>query len=168
MAKVRNIAVVTGLFLMLIGCIERREYPIEPVIAYKSFAVIQNSAGYDSIGYLTFEFTDGDGDIGLSQSDTFAPYNPGSEYYYNFFITLYQKNGAVFQPLSEPYNSRIPNINPDGIDQDLKGEIQIEIDMTIWPLVLTSDTIKMTAYIVDRALHKSNTIETPVFAVDLP
>lgn len=156
------------MLMLTSSCIERREYPIEPVISYLDFAVLQNESGHDSLGYLTIEFTDGDGDLGLSQGDTFAPYNPGSDYYYNFFITFHQQNGGVFQPLSEPYNSRIQNINPDNIDRDLKGEIQIEIDLSILSLVLSSDTVKMEAYIVDRALHKSNTIETPVFTLDLP
>ncbi len=149
------------------GCIEQREYPDEPVISYSSFATVDGLSGKDSLAYFSIEFTDGDGDIGLEQGDTLAPFNPGSEYYYNYFITFYQKINGEFQAITTPYNSRIPDVNPDHLEKDLKGEITIEIDLNILSLVLTSDTIKMKAYIVDRALHHSNVIETPEFVLDL-
>jgi len=154
--------------LWLPGCIEQREYPDEPIISYSRFVTEKALSGNDSLAYFSIEFTDGDGDIGLAQSDTLSPFNPGSEYYYNFFITFYQKIGGEFQAITTPYNSRIPDVNPDHIENDLKGEITIEIDLNILSLVLTSDTIKMEAYIVDRALNKSNIIETPEFVLDLP
>ena len=123
--------------------------------------------GYDSLGLLTIEFTDGDGDIGLSQADTLPPYNVGSEYYYNFFITFFQKSGNSFDEISTPFNSRIPDINPNRIKKGLIGDITIEIDLNILSLVLSSDTIKMKAYLLDRALNMSNTIETPPFVLHL-
>lgn len=161
------------LFAAIIGvalysCIEQREYPIEPAITFKSFGTENNVAGHDSIGYLTIEFTDGDGDVGLAQTDTLPPFHPGSTYYYNFFITFYQKVGEDFQEITTPYNSRIPDVNPEHIDKDLTGDITIEIDLNILSLILSSDKIKMKAYMVDRALNESNTIETPVITLDLP
>lgn len=167
-SKIQFFLLAVVALVIVSGCIEQREYPIEPIIEFKSFSTEKNVAGNDVTGFFTISFTDGDGDIGLTQSDTFPPYNPGSEYYYNFFITFYQMSGGVFQPITEPYNSRIPDINPTGIDKDLKGDIQIEIDLSILSLVLTSDTIRMDAYIVDRALHKSNIVETGAFVLDLP
>jgi len=155
------------LSLAFYGCIEQREYPIEPVIAYSRFVTVDGLLGKDSLAYFTIEFTDGDGDIGLEQSDTLPPFNPGSEYYYNYFITFYQKVNGEFLAISTPYNSRIPDVNPDHLEKDLKGEISIEIDLNILSLVLTSDTIMMKGYIVDRALHHSNMIETPEFVLDL-
>ncbi|HPF00599.1 MAG TPA: hypothetical protein PKY63_08040 [Bacteroidales bacterium] len=150
------------------GCIEQREYPIEPAITFKSFATMKSVAGHDSIGYLTIEFTDGDGDVGLAQSDTLPPYNPGSNFYYNFFITFFQKTGNDFQEITTPYNSRIPDVNPEHIDKDLVGDISIEIDLNILSLILVSDTIKMKAYMLDRALNESNMIETPAITLDFP
>lgn len=162
-----QIIVVLLFGLMLSSCIEKQQYPNEPIIEYKDFLIYTNAQGFDNTGYFIISFTDGDGDIGLDQGDTIAPYNPGSEYYYNFFITIYQKNNGIFEELSEPYNARIPNVNPEGIDKDLKGDIQIEIDLSLFAIVLTNDTIKMDAYIVDRALNKSNIITTPEFVLNL-
>lgn len=167
-SKIQFFLLAVVAMVIVSGCIEQREYPIEPIIEFKSFSTEKNVNGQDVTGYFTISFTDGDGDIGLAQSDTFPPYNTGSDYYYNFFITFYQMSGGIFYPIATPYNSRIPDVNPTDIDKDLKGDIQIEIDLNILSLVLTSDTIRMDAYIYDRALHKSNIIETPAFVLDLP
>ncbi|MBN2729837.1 MAG: hypothetical protein JXR53_11500 [Bacteroidales bacterium] len=164
--KIQIIALVF-LGLMQGSCIEKQTYPDEPIIEYKNFLITTNAQGFDQTGYFIISFTDGDGDIGLDQGDTNPPYNPGSEYYYNFFITIYEKNNGIFQELSAPYNARIPNVNPEGIDKDLKGDIQIEMDLSLFAIVLTNDTIKMDAYIVDRALNASNTITTPEFVLNL-
>jgi len=167
-SKLQIFLLTTIIGVALYSCIEQREYPIEPAITFKSFATMKSVAGHDSIGLLTIEFTDGDGDVGLAQSDTLPPYNPGSVYYYNFFITFSQKIGNDFQEISTPYNSRIPDVNPEHIDKDLIGDITIEIDLNILSLVLTSETIRMKAYMVDRALNESNTIESPAFELNLP
>lgn len=152
---------------VLYSCIEKQQYPNEPIIEYKDFIITQGTTGFDETAYFIIGFTDGDGDIGLDQGDTIAPYNPGSDYYYNFFITIYQKDNGVFTALAVPYNSRIPDVNPDNIDKDLKGDIQIEIDLSFFSLALTNDTIKMDAWIFDRALNKSNVITTPEIILNL-
>lgn len=167
-SKVQYFLLVIFAATALFSCIEQREYPIEPAISFKEFATQKSVAGHDSLGFLTIEFTDGDGDVGLDQTDTLPPYNPGSDYYYNFFITFYQSINGEFQEITTPYNSRIPDVNPNHIDKDLIGDITIEIDLNILSLVLSSDTIKMKAYMVDRALNQSNIIETPAFELDLP
>lgn len=128
---------------------------------------MQDASGKDSLGFLTIEFTDRDGDIGLSQADTFPPYNIGSEFYYNFFITFFEKKDGNFVKIEQPYNSRIPDVNPEKIDKDLAGDITIEIDLKILSLVITQKTIKMSAFMYDRALNKSNEIETPEININL-
>ena len=87
-----QIIVVLLFGLMLSSCIEKQQYPDEPIIEYKDFLITTNAQGFDQTGYFIIGFTDGDGDIGLDQGDTLAPYNPGSDYYYNFFITIYEKS----------------------------------------------------------------------------
>jgi hypothetical protein len=65
--------------------------------------------------------------------------------------------------LAQPNNSRIPNITPEGQNKTLEGEIDIALYINN-PLS-SFDTIKFQAYIFDRALHQSNTIETPEIVV---
>lgn len=151
----------------LSSCIEQKQYSDIPHIEFKNFSLTQNSSGIDQTGYLILEFTDGDGNIGLEQGDTLPPYNLDGGHYYNFFVELYQKVNGNFEKIEIPYNSRIPNINPEGIDRDLKGEIEIEIDVSLFSLAVSSDTIKMDAWILDRDFNRSNTISTPEIVLNL-
>jgi len=150
------------LFLaMLYSCTKEEKFPAEPAIEYLSFTKIQNSTAIDDKGFLKISFTDGDGDMGLSESDTMSPYDKSSIFYYNFFITYYEKQHGQFVKVtpSVTFNSRIPVLTPSGNNNSLKGEISIELFINN-PLS-DYDTIKFDASIADRALHISNTITTP-------
>lgn len=153
--------------LLISGCIKRPEYPDVPEISFLRFETLKDSFGKDKSGLLTIEFTDGDGNIGLSQEDTLAPFNVSGEHYYNFYSVFYQKKNNTFEPIPTPYNARIPRISASDEDKDIKGEIQIEIDLTFLPLVLQSDTIRFDIQIEDRDFNKSNTVTTPIFVLSL-
>ena len=56
------------------------------------------------------------------------------------------------------------NINPVVVIVTNKGEIEIEVFIN--NAFSDYDTIRFDAYIVDRALHKSNTIQTPEIIVN--
>ena len=112
--------------LAAISCKRLEEYPVEPAITFLEFEKIFNET--DSIydrGVLKFEFTDGDGDIGLEDRDTFPPFNPGSKYYYNLIIDYYEVRKGVETPVfltfynseTEEYDTvylsaRIPLLTP--------------------------------------------------------
>lgn len=156
------------LFLLVLGfssCLRRNDFPDEPQIEYIDFVKYQNTQGKDSIGVLKFRFTDGDGDIGLDEPDTFPPFNEGSQYYYNFYVTYFEKQNGNFVEVTLPLpnNSRIPNITPEGQNKTLEGEI--ELSLYINNPLSNFNTIKFEAFIYDRALHQSNIIETPEIVV---
>jgi len=160
----RNLLYFTVFALLIIlvsSCIKREEYPETPYIEFLDFAKIRNTAGIDSAGVLKLSFTDGDGDIGLAPGDTFAPFNKESEFYNNFFIRYFEKQKGVVTEvvLPTPNNSRIPLLTPKGQNKALKGEI--EIGLFINNPYSLYDTILFEAYILDRALNKSNVITTP-------
>lgn len=154
-----------GLFLIILliiaGCKKFETYPPEPIIKFISLTKIPNSSGIDDKGILKIGFTDGDGDIGLGQGDTLSPYNPGSEYYYNFYIFFYEKQNGQYVKFqaSTPVHSRIPPIESEVSDRGIKGEIEIELEINNF--FSPYDTIQFEAYIYDRALNKSNVIRTP-------
>ena len=58
------------LSLLFFACREKPEFSDIPYIKYAGFDAITNREGKDSIGILKLYFTDGDGDVGLSASDT--------------------------------------------------------------------------------------------------
>lgn len=159
----KSILIALVIVSIFYTCKKPSDYPIVPVISFKEFVKYQDVYGKDSIGVLSFEFTDGDGDIGLKESDTISPYNPGSMYYYNFFVDYYEKQNGELILVPTYNNSRIPYITPEGKNKALKGEIDMELFINNY--LSPYDTIVFQAYIVDRALNKSNIITTPEIIV---
>ena len=159
--------------LAVISCKRIEDYPPEPAITYLDFEKIFNET--DSIydrGILKFEFTDGDGDLGLAKSDTFFPFNPGSKYYYNLIIDYFEVRNGVETPVwltffnSETQqfdtvylSARIPLLTPKGSNKALSGEINDTI--FIYNYYSDFDTLFLKFRIVDRALHESNIETTP-------
>lgn len=137
------------------SCKRNNNVPNEPQITYKDFLVLGDSAK------LIIKFTDGDGDLGLSDSDIDPPYD------YNTFITYYEKVNGTFVPreLTFPFNYRIPVLNTSNRKKELNGELQITIAPTYYDPFSKRDTIKYSIYIQDRALNKSNIIETKEIVV---
>jgi hypothetical protein len=162
------------LWVLLASCgKETQKFSDIPFIRYEGFEQLINLQGKDSIGIMRLYFTDGDGDLGLGPSDTLPPYNPGSLFYYNFIIDYFEKqNGDFVKVVIAPpipgadtitNNSRIPRLVPQGRNRSLEGTLLMEL-FTNNPLS-AFDTIKYRAYIIDRALNKSNVIETPELVI---
>lgn len=148
------------------SCKKREQYPIEPVISFESFTKIANNFKVDDKAILSIAFTDGDGDIGLEPWDTLPPFNYNSPYYYNIYIDYYEKRNGVFELIELPLtnNARIPFIEADLAERGIRGNIEVELYIN--NVLSPYDTIKFSAYIYDRALHKSNIMETPEIVVD--
>jgi hypothetical protein len=158
-----------SLCLALFSCRKTQNFDSVPFIEYRNFEQLKSVSGKDSIGIMHLYFRDGDGDFGLAPSDTFAPFNRGSEFYYNFFITYYEKQNGTWVKVSPATplpgadtvsnNSRIPLLTPDGRIKTLEGDIYMELftnnPFSIW------DTIKYEVSVSDRALQRSNQLSTP-------
>jgi len=153
--------------ILFFSCAKKEEFPIIPAIEYVSFVKIYNPQQeiFDR-GVLKISFKDGDGDIGLYDYDTVAPYD------YNFIISYFELQNGVpvevipswYNPATDSieyftFNARIPILTPLGANKSIKGEI--EDTLFIYNYSSPYDTIMFTAYIIDRALHESNEISTP-------
>jgi len=156
---------LTALLMLSVSCLKKDKFPDTPAIQFVSFTKIQNATGVDNKGILKISFTDGDGDIGLTQGDTLPPFNIGSQWYYNFFITYYERQHGILKKIDLPFtnNSRIPPLSNSGSTKPIKGEIAIELYINN-PLS-SFDTIAFEAGICDRALNVSNNILTPDIVV---
>jgi hypothetical protein len=153
-----------SIFLIFFGgCIENIKYPDKPEIEFKDFQIIRSKDNKDSLGILIFSFTDGDGDIGLDEKDTFPPFHPTSIYYYNFYLHFieYNDQGDSIRQLEPPYTARIPKTDRYG--ESIRGEIYVELDIYFLPIVLQYNNVRMKFYIYDRALNKSNIEYTPIY-----
>lgn len=91
--------------------------------------------------------------------------------YFNYHIDVWVKQSSSsftkfdFSPFCSDYNSRFPILNT----KSEKGPIEGSLSYTIKDLAalgLANETVKFTVYIMDRALHQSNTVETPEILID--
>ncbi len=156
---------VSFLFISVLissSCVKEKSYPTTPAIKFKSFTHF----GLDSANII-ITFTDGDGDIGLSQGDTTGDFNSKSKYYDNFYVRyLYKATDGTFKTFQTAfgdtldYKYRIPKLlTGQQQKKALSGEIKVKLYAP-----LTQDTsihnIQYDIYIYDKALHKSNVVNT--------
>lgn len=141
-------------FLPLHSCKKKSTLDPKPVITFKSLSTETDSS------VLVLGFTDGDGDIGLSQSDT------AGDFRYNCFIDIFRQNNGVWekQEFWIPYYYRIPMLKKTSKEKPLEGDIVLEL-LDFPPDLATPgpDTMKAVIYIKDRAQNKSNEVESDLF-----
>jgi len=146
------------MFIAMESC-NRPEYPIEPELTFKSHKLIVDADTLTAGCVLIFEFTDGDGDIGSNEDGVT-----------NLFVDYFEIQNGIPTQVTNPldstiinFNSRIPVITPKGANKSISGTISDTIHL----IGSTSlfDTIMFSIYLEDRAMHRSNTIESPLILV---
>ncbi len=70
---IRVLAVILGLSLLW-GCYDSPEFDESPEISYENISFVDSEEGADSL-ILSFNFTDGNGDIGLAEGEVFYPFH---------------------------------------------------------------------------------------------
>lgn len=158
----RGILAIYVLLILLSACEEVQEtYPDEPVVNYQSFSFYftEDELGNNTlIGRLAFEFTDGDGNLGL------PPLLEGSEssipdtVKYNFFLQLYDLQNFEFVKIPESEGGVLKYRIPQLDKQPTSGLMELDIS---YP-VIVHDTIFYTFFIYDRDFNRSNTDSTDV------
>lgn len=139
----------------LFGCKPDPVFPAEPALSFKEYQQPQSS---DTL-QVVFNFTDGDGDIGVSVTDTTK----------NMLLTVYHRDPATgaWGPLMYQVNStswdslqykyRIPHLTAG--QSGLEGEIYLTINRQL--LRLNEDTVQFNAVLIDNSRHKSPYVRTP-------
>jgi hypothetical protein len=150
--------------LLLSACRKQEKYPVIPAIEFVSLEANDDPISGTDV-CLTFKFQDGDGDIGLDETDTRPPFDTSSVYYYNCFISYFEKQNGTFVKVELPstLNMRIPRLSDEN-EESISGEIYLDLyaNNPFSPY----DTIRYELYIVDRALHHSNTITTTEYVTN--
>jgi hypothetical protein len=169
------------LFLCLGACQTPPEFSKTPAITLDRLAKfhlnkiydeegIPISQGRDSIN-ISLNFKDGDGDLGLDQSDLVPPYyvnGKKTDYYNNFFIDMYvlkhKKWSKIIFDHNLNFNSQFQRFQKGDKKSPLKGTMyyNFSIDNSV-PETFNfgyKDTLMFEVYILDRALNKSNTVTT--------
>jgi len=204
------------------SCHQLPEYPIVPSIEYNQ-VYFKKGELTDSL-FISIDFKDGDGDLGLHpdydigfpyhaiwyypnlvgglltysdrntpEFDTLPPYefpydcinylidNSDTFYitpnlnHFNIFVDFYVKKNSVFTlydwitanppQCGESYNGRFPILNTSGQNRPLEGTLIYAITGAGFEVIFKRDTLKLEIRIQDRALHKSNIIQTQEFVI---
>ena len=151
--------------LLMISCDEITPvYPDEPVVDYQGFGlfIIVDPLGNNTlVGQLSFDFTDGDGNLGLPPLIDTTNLSLPDTVKFNFFLQLYDLQGYEYVKIPEEDGGilkyRIPYLNK----QPLSGTLDLEIS---YPIIIY-DTIYYTFYIYDRDFNRSNTDTTDVIVL---
>jgi hypothetical protein len=151
------------LFILFFACKEREEFSEIPYLEFTKYEIKDS---VDALGNITklcelyLYLTDGDGDIGLFEEDTIAPFN------YNLFVNYFEmKNDSLKQiidTLNPPYHIRIPNLTPTGQNKSLKVDVKYDVDITY----RNSDTIKFELKLFDRALNESEWVSSSLIILN--
>ncbi|GAB4253843.1 MAG: hypothetical protein Kow0027_19560 [Saprospiraceae bacterium] len=141
---------------LLAACATPPDYPIEPHIEFVSLSKDTLIRGiFNDTTFITFSFTDGDGDIG--SPDTLD-------------LFVYDTRTGL---LANQYT--VPEVPELGANNGIKGEITVQVpsscclfdpDLLLDPCKdehpsLLYDPIVYEIFIFDKAGHKSNVIQTP-------
>lgn len=144
-----------------------------PVIAFESLEVFKDVNGKDSMITLAITYQDGDGDIGLTATDTAPPFNFGSPFFHNLPVTylVENSNGEYEELLSpgsdKPYGNqheRVPNLTPEGKYKAIEG--MLYVDLIANPENARPNKVKFEVNLIDRNLNVSNTVVTPMVELE--
>ena len=150
-----KIAFILVLISLLFACKKSEQFSDIPYLEFRKY---QLKDSVDALGNIAkicelhLYFTDGDGDIGLFDEDTIAPFD------YNLFVNYFEAQNDSLQQInvSPPFHIRIPNLTPSGQNKSLKVNLKYDMDLTY----RNSDTIKFELKLFDRALNESDWVGT--------
>jgi hypothetical protein len=178
-ALLKIIAFCGLISLTSVSCSSLPDLTESPKIKYKNLRFAKgNNTVFDTM-FLTLDFEDGNGDLGLAANETtgnFALLKPDgsiNENHYNIMIRPFikAKGAANFAekllcptpPCANNFNGRYPRLLFDGVEKPLQGEIVynfISSNFGYDNLGITDSVIRFEVFIRDRSLNKSNTITT--------
>lgn len=157
-----KITLFFSLLLFFAACVKKKNYPITPVIEFKSIS-------FDDVNRkanIIIGFKDGDGDLGLAENNpTLGVY---LKYYYKDVNGVYQTMDTSL--LSPTYDTLIDtyliklDITPLGKNKAVEGDfiIKRDYDALYYRHAFIPDPqfVKYEFYIQDRAKHVSNRVQT--------
>lgn len=162
----RNITpILFSALLLMISCNKITPvYPDEPVVDYQGFGLyiaIDGLGNRTLMGQLTFDFTDGDGNLGLPPLVDTTELNLPDTVKYNFFLQLYDLQGYEYVEIPDEDGGLLKYRIPYLDKQPLSGTMDLEIS---YPVIIY-DTIYYTFHIFDRDFNRSNTDTTDIIVL---
>ena len=175
----RYAALPALLALGVTSCLNPPDYPETPSIEFKGITKQRmtgpnGTADFDRV-VISVNYKDGDGDLGLRDTELQPPYNTNNPDGslnpdgYNYLCRLQVKdnnnqfNDVVFPPNEPGYDGRYPFLTPSSQGDraaPLRGTIDYEQDLFKNSILRTGTTLRFRIRIKDRALHVSNEVFT--------
>ncbi|MES2567106.1 MAG: hypothetical protein V4565_09590 [Bacteroidota bacterium] len=139
--------------IVVFSCVKKTSYPTVPEIEYKAFYPYAGDSAD-----IQIKFTDGDGDIGGSESDSTR----------NFWVTYYYKDSVTNNytayyiaqdndTLRTGYIIKAPSDGYKG--KPITGEVNVRLQQLRHSKKIKN--IKYVVYLYDASGNKSNVITTP-------
>ncbi len=149
----RYLFLAAGISFITYSCIKKKAYNTTPEIEYKAFFPYAGDSAD-----LQIKFTDGDGDIGVTTTDTLQTLF--ITYYYK--DTVSQKYVAYYSPLFNDtlrtgYLIRAPKDSYKG--KPISGELSVRLQQYRHSVKIKN--VKYVIYLMDNAGHRSQSITTP-------
>ena len=163
--------------LTLPACLQAPEYSDTPVISLNSITAtrLDTRLGTRDTVIITLDWRDGDGDLGLDDTDTEPPFNPetspgvSNPFYNNYFVQFQVRRGsAPFKDTiigsADSYNGRFFRLGKSERAEALRGTLNRGFAFFQGSFPPATD-VRFKIYILDRKLNQSNTITTESFFV---
>jgi len=175
-ARLTRTAVFLAIPVLMTACLKPEEFPDEPILTFKSieqkYELFPNGTAPERVINVTVGFTDGDGDIGLDDTDTQSPFGNGEAHYFNFQVDFMKRIAGVWTDVLSNYKNRMKRISPSGQDPTLNGEITLKVGPypgprpDFYPVIETGDTMMAVVWLEDRSLNRSNTVSSNSFILE--
>lgn len=152
-----------------------------PSLEYVGYNKVKAVNGKDSFVVINLTFEDGDGDLGLSESDSVSPFRYGDKYFYNLFVEFYSIENGVPTKLRSSfitpdtlykdtvnYSQRLKNLTPAGRLKAIKGKIELLTPFFILDLSSSKpDSVYYEMTLFDRSINQSQVVKTPFIELNL-
>ncbi len=166
MKLLSKISFALCLALMFVGCRKSGTFDDTPFLKYKSYEFTEDASNGRDSYLLTIFFTDGDGDVGKLEGQSF---DTCSESGYNFLIRYFEKVGEDFKEIQPrdsclPFHNILPNLTDIGQNKTLEGDIIATFPYAGFPINAT-DSIKFEFVLIDRSGKRSKPVESEVIPV---
>ncbi len=109
----------------------------------------------------------------INENDTF--YIERNEFHHNIKVKFFVKKDGqytefdfqtAFDPIcGESFDGRFPLLNNINRDRPLEGKLKYKMESVGFEFIFRLDTVMLEVFIYDRALNKSNVIQTPDFVL---
>lgn len=146
------------------------DLPEEPRISWKEWELEQDSIDGQlrQFIYVTFEYEDGNGDVGVRNFEENTDSIP--DLYVDYFELRegkFTKIPACIGCDTLAYTYFMPNLTPTGNNKAIRGEMRIKINARDVPRD-TLKTVQYKIYLFDRARNRSNIITSPEIEYQTP